>query len=68
MVKFTDDTYYCLRDDTTITSSSDKKEVVCIKGLLNKEIVSGEKVVDLVYKFDEKSHWEYMKSESIANI
>ena len=31
VIKFTDDTYRSLSDDTIITSSSDKKERVCIK-------------------------------------
>ena len=31
VVKFTDDTYRSLSNDTIITSSSDKNEMVCIK-------------------------------------
>ena len=44
-VKFTNDTSWSLSDDTIITSSFDKKEMVSIKRkstkLLNKESVSG---------------------------
>ena len=31
VLKFTDETYRSLSDNTIITSSSDKKEMVCIK-------------------------------------
>ena len=32
MVKFTDDTYHSLSEDTIITSSSDKNEMLSLKG------------------------------------
>ena len=64
VVKFTNNTYRSLSDDTVITSSSDKKEMVCIK---RKSTNSSRKaflekaVVELVYKFDQKSYCECLK-------
>ena len=46
VVKFKDGTYRSLSDDTIITSSSDKKDIVCIKRIstncFNKESIYGE--------------------------
>ena len=39
-----------------------------ILNLLNEEHISGERVVELVYKLDEKSYCECLKSESIAKV
>ena len=59
VVKFTDDTDRSLSDDTIIMSSSDKKELVCIKrkptSCSTRKRFLEKAVVELVYKFDEKS-------------
>ena len=39
-----------------------------ILGLLNEESISGAAVVELVYKFDEKSYCKCLKGESISKV
>ena len=53
VVKFKDDTYRSLSDNTIITSSSDKKEMVCIKrkstNCSTRKVFLENPVVELVY-------------------
>ena len=72
VVKLIDDTYWSLSDDTIIMPSSDKKEMVSIKrkstNYSTRKAFLEKAVVKLVYKFDETSHHECLKSESIAKV
>ena len=58
VVKFTNDPYRSLSDDTIITSSSHNKEMVCIQRNRSTRKAFLEKVVN---KFDEKSYCECLK-------
>ena len=65
VVKFTDDTYQSLSDDTIFTPSFDKKEMVFIRrkytNCSTRKAFLEKAVVELVYKFDEKSYHECLK-------
>ena len=61
LVKFTDDTYRSLSNDTIITSSSDKREWCALKGNVLTAQQGKKVVVELVYIFDEKSYRESLK-------
>ena len=65
VVKFTDDTYGSLSDDTIITSSSDTKEMVYIKrkstNCSTRKAFLEKAVVELAYNFNKKSSHECLK-------
>ena len=65
VVKFTDDSYRFLSDDTIIMSSCDKKKMVCIKrkstNFSTSKAFLEKAEVELVYKFDKKSYRECLK-------
>ena len=69
VVKFTDDTYRSLSDDTIIMSSSNKKEWCALKGSCSTRKAFLEKaMVELVYKFDEKSYRECLSIAKVRSI
>ena len=65
VVKFTDDTYQSLSDDIIITSPFHKNVMVCIKWkstiCSTRKAFPEKAVVELVYKFGEKSYRECLK-------
>ena len=61
LVKFTDNTYRSLSNDTIVTSSSDKREWCALKGNVLRKAFREKVVVELVYKLDEKSYRESLK-------
>ena len=65
VVKFTYNTYRSFSDDTIITSSSDKKEMVQIErkftNCSTRKLFLVRAVVELVYTFDEKSSHKCLK-------
>ena len=65
VVKFADDTYQSMNDDTIITPSSDKNDKVCIKSkstnCSTSKVFLEKAVVELVYKFDKKSYYESLR-------